>query len=149
MTVRVRRGVAVLAVGLIGALLAPAGSAQAASKPPLVKIDLKGTTVKLTGAKHLKPGWVRFQINTPDEIWFYTPLHGLSAKAAHASQGIRAKRKGAVADTTGSDRAATRAKSASAARAGQDNLFALGGSARDGNRTSPPPTSPPGLDTPI
>jgi hypothetical protein len=124
-------------IGLLGATvlagsLLPVGTADAASKPPVVKIVLHGNNATVSGAKGLRAGWVTLRLSATDKGYHDLYLGsarngdaGPRGKGAMAPQGIQKR----TAPTSGQSQsqAAIYAQSAQAARTSESSALSLGG----------------------
>lgn len=85
-----RRAAALAAISVASMTVAllPGGEAEASSSQQ-VTISGNGSSVKVSGVKNLKAGWVKVKVSSTDDMWFTAARPGMSAKAATASEGIR------------------------------------------------------------
>jgi hypothetical protein len=116
---------------LAGLLVTPVVPADAAAKPPVVKIALEGNHAKVSGAKGLKAGWVTLRLRATDKRYHDLYLGmarngdaGPRGKGAMAPQGIR---KSAPAGGQNQSQAAIYARSAQQARDAERSALSLGG----------------------
>lgn len=125
------RTLRILAATVLAGALAPVGTAQAASRPPVVTIVLHGNDANVSGAKHLRAGWVTLRLSTTDKRYHDLYLGvarsgdaGPRGKGAMPPQGIL---RSTPTSGQSQSQAAIYARNAEAARASERSALSLGG----------------------